>query len=94
MPAPRRPRRLGDRAAVAEALGVRPETVTQWRQRFADHPDTPCPAPVETYGKSAVYDLDEWIAWRATRPETAGRPPARPPAPEPPTRRTRRRPTT
>jgi predicted DNA-binding transcriptional regulator AlpA len=44
---------------IAEACGVDPVTVRQWRTRFDDFPN-----PIRSFGKTAVFDpaaVDVWL---------------------------------
>ena len=49
---------LAGPAEIAEALGVHPNTINQWKVR---HPDFPKPVSVLRLG--GIWDLREVVAW-------------------------------
>lgn len=66
---------LGGAAEVAQALGVKLNTLRRWIERRAS---TNCPTPVRTLSNAHVYSIAEWRGWFALwRVTRAGRWPRR-----------------
>ena len=49
---------LAGPAEIAEALGVHPNTINQWKVRHADFPQ-----PVRVLRLGSIWDLREVVAW-------------------------------
>lgn len=47
---------------IAEALGVKPGTISEWRKRHTD-----VPQPRRQVGKSYLYRLSDWVRWQNNR---------------------------